>query len=65
MKKLIKWLIIFLIVIVNYKSGRTETFRNVEAYYQNSSNIYIYLKGQYHPIKIPKSKIKSWEIKNE
>ncbi len=63
--KLIKWLIIFLIIIINYKSGRTDTFKNVKSYDFSSSNLSIYIKGHYHPIVIPRIIIGSWEIKNE
>lgn len=62
MKKLLVWLIIFMVLIINYKSGLTETF-TTDSYYVGDKNLYIFFKYSYQPRVIPLKDILSWEVR--
>ncbi len=61
--KLINLLIIFLIIIINYKHcGYRESY-NINGIWKGDNNLYLFFQyGSYHLI--PLDNIESWEIKS-
>ncbi len=62
MNKLFKWLIIFLIVIINYKCGVVKEYNTNGIHKGNKYLILFFQYGGYRKIEL--DTIKSWEIQN-
>jgi hypothetical protein len=65
MKKIIVWLIIFLVIIINYKSGRTEKYTDVNRYRIHKKWMYLFFEDSYHPTIIDLNRVRSWEIERK
>lgn len=58
MDKLFKWLIIFLLVIINYNSGATEEYKVRSAFEDNKYLHLIFQDGSRHKIRL--DEIRNW-----